>query len=88
MGEIWGDMGRYGEVCPLECELEHDDLEASSRPRDLGRSGEIWGDVGRSGEMWGDVDPCSASRRRRPSVTSTRSSAASGSAEGKSPPPT
>ena len=28
MGEIWGDMGRYGEVCPLECWLE----EARARP--------------------------------------------------------
>jgi len=32
-GEIWGDMGRYGETMTME----------SVRLRDMGRYGEIWG---------------------------------------------
>ena len=36
-GEMWGDMGRYAEICG--------DLGRSG--------GEIWGDIERSGEIWG-----------------------------------
>jgi len=34
-GEIWGDMGRYGEITSSTA----------------GRYGEIWGDMGRYGEI-------------------------------------
>ena len=45
-GEMWGDVGRCGEISRIWL-------------RDMGRSGEIWGDIphlaSRYGEIWGDM---------------------------------
>ena len=45
--EIWGDMGRYGEMSSAGAR------GPATRSADTGRYGEIWGDMGRYGEIEG-----------------------------------
>ena len=45
MGEIWGDMGRYGEIWGCI------DEEMTEVAEIWGRYGEMWGDVGSCGEI-------------------------------------
>ena len=75
--QIWGDMGRYGEIRLQRSEAEDSGVRVPSRalvvgsPKMriplLGR-----GDMGRSGEMWGDVGRYSASRARGRLLIETR----------------
>ena len=57
-GEIWGDLGRCGEICgdmARRGEICGDVGRCGEICGDMARRGETWGDVGRCGEMWGDV---------------------------------